>query len=215
MKLYLKLSSALIVLFISSCSNSPYKYLIQQKDTDSSALRFKPEYEKTLYRCLVNGNVIFKKYHLSGLLLFKKSENGTVRAVFQNEIGITFFDFEWGSNGSFKVNAIINKLDKPVVINVLRKDMEMLLFLNVDKEHEKKFLRDRGKELYNCFSLEKGSNCYVSKDDQLLRIENIGKKNIVTTVKIGEKNSLNSMPNSVFFDHHKAKFTIQLTKIKN
>lgn len=216
MNLYLRLSSAFIVLLLFSCSNSPYKQLtIQDSKEQKTILRYQPEYDKTLYRCLVNGNVIFKKYHLSGLLLFKKGENGTVRAVFQNEIGIAFFDFEWDDNGNFKVNNIISKLDKAVVVNVLRKDLEMLLFLNVDKKEEKYYVKDRGKELYSCFSLGEGSNCYVTSAGKLVRMENIGKKNIVTTVDIGEKKELNSMPESVFFNHHKAKFTIQLTKIKN
>ena len=91
---FLRLNSLILLLF-ASCS-APYRHLKQQPADNQSALRFKPVFEKALYRCVVDGGFIFKKYHLSGLLFFKTLENGTVRAIYQNEMGFTFFDFECG-----------------------------------------------------------------------------------------------------------------------
>ncbi len=214
MRTLLKLNSLILLLLLASCANSPYRHLTEQKGVALSALEYRPILSKSIYRCIVNGNVIFKKYHLSGILLFKKMENGTVRAVFQNEVGLTFFDFEWGDEG-FKVNSIINKLNKQAIINILRRDFEMLLLLDLDKKFEKMYSDNRGKSVYNCFTIVGGSICYVFDDQILNRVEHIGKKSMITQLTVTGKSDKQSMPKSAYFDHKRANFTIQLTQINN
>src|SRR5688572_2498070 len=124
MKHFLRLSSLLLI-FAASCT-TPYKGL-QQQPLTSSVYRFQPECDRVLYRCIVDGRFIFKKFHLSGVLFFKQLENGTKRAIFQNEMGIAFFDMEWDSTGNFKVKQVIPQLDKEAVIKTLQKDLEMLM----------------------------------------------------------------------------------------
>jgi hypothetical protein len=161
----------------------------------------------------VNGRVIFKKFHLSGVLFFKTLENGTVRAIFQNEMGFTFFDFEWDTRDSFKVNSIIPQLDKPAVVKTLKKDMNLLLMKDLKKETEVFYTSDRGNEGYYCFNIEKGVAYYIERDKKLVRIENAGKKKVVT-IDIGNKVTETAMPETAFFRHHKANFTIELKKIE-
>jgi hypothetical protein len=124
MNRFLKLSS--LILLLSACG-SPYKHLVELRGTQQSALIYKPQYDKELYRCTVNGRILFNKFHISGILFFKKVETGTVHAVFQNEMGYTFLDFEWDKNDSFKVNKIIPQLNRPALIRTLRKDFSLLL----------------------------------------------------------------------------------------
>ncbi len=212
MKLFLKLNSLLVVLLFS-CS-SPYKKLIVAEKHSSSAIIYKPFFEKELYRCVVNGRVVFKKFHLSGILLFKKLETGTIRAVFQNEMGFTFFDFEWNANDSFKVNQVIPQLDKPAVLKILKKDMNLLLMKGLDLSSEKYYISDRGKADLSRYTLEKGYAYYISEQGKLVRIENAGEKSKVITITLKNKINNAAMPDTVVFDHHKANFTIELTKIE-
>ncbi|MCB0698454.1 MAG: hypothetical protein KDC11_01350, partial [Chitinophagaceae bacterium] len=114
MRRFLTLNSLFVLLLITSCS-SPYKYLIEQK-TSQSAIRFEPVFEKAIYRAIVDGGVLFKKYHISGLLIIKQLENGTKRAVLQNEMGPVMFDFEWQSDGKFTVLQVMSQMNKEAVI---------------------------------------------------------------------------------------------------
>lgn len=211
MKYYLRLSS-LFLLFIASCA-TPYKGL-QQHPAIESVYRFQPEFDKVLYRCIVDGRFIFKKFHLSGVLFFKQLENGTKRAIFQNEMGIAFFDLEWDKDGNFKVRQIMEQLDKEAVKKTLRKDLEMLLMIGMDKNSEIMLGQDRGKEQLYRLKREEGYIYYTVEDDRLVKIENTNKRKKIITVKVGGKTNQKSMPDSVLFDHHKANFTISLTKIE-
>jgi hypothetical protein len=207
---YLRLSSLLFFLFTTSCAG-PYKHLQQDVTNNNSALRFKPEFTKELYRCVVDGRIVFKKFHLSGLLFFKSMEDGTTRAVFQNEMGFTFFDFEWSTNDSFTVKQIIAQLDKPALVKTLQKDMNLLLMRNLHTATEKVF-KD-GEETFCRFDLDNGTAYYITRKDQLVRIENAGKSKVVTITVTGKATD-KAMPAAVLFDHHKANFTIQLNRIE-
>jgi len=204
---YLALSS---LLFLACCS-SPYRHLATS-ETTNSALRFKPEFGKVLYRCVVDGRVVFRKFHLSGLLFFKDMHNGSTRIVFQNEMGFTFFDFEWNQQDSFIVHQMIPQLSKPAVVKTLRKDMAMLLMKDIDSSTEISFKGND--EWYHRFEMGNGFAYYIVENNQLVRIEQAGKQK-VTTLTLQGKEGDQAMPSSVLVDHHKAHFTISLKKIEN
>lgn len=213
MKHFLRLSSLILLLFTVGCS-SPYKDL-QQQNLTQSALRFQPQFDKAIYRCIVDGQFILKKYHLSGLLIFKQLKTGTIRAIFQNELGLTFFDMEWDREGLFKLNKIISQLDKDAVVKTLRKDLEMLLMIGVDKNSEILFERDRGKEQLHRLSIEEGFVYYITNSNQLIRIENANNRKTIVSVDVGGKKTDKALPEKMFYNHHKANFTISLTKIES
>ncbi len=213
MNLFLRLSSLFIILCYG-CAR-PYKNLENKGTPSISAIRFKPVYHKVLYRCTVNGHFLFKKYHLSGLLLFKTMQNGGTHAVFQNEMGYTFFDFEWDNEGFFKVRSIIPQLDKQFIINSLHKDMAMFLMKELQKNTEILYTSRRGKEQYYRYTINTGYVFYITEAEKLKRIENADEKKKVTTIDIWGKKTDEAMPDSAFFNHHKAKFTIALDKIED
>lgn len=204
----LKFASLACLLFLAACSN-PYKHL-QPAQASSSAMRYQPHLTKELYRCVVDGRVLFKKFHLSGLLLFKTFEDGSTRVVFQNEMGFSFFDFKWDKEDHFEVVSIIPQLDKPALVKTLQKDMNLLLMKNLDVKTEQTYRQ--GKALFQRFTLEKGYAYYISDSNQLVRIENAGKSKVITITFSG-KHSDAAMPEALLFRHHKAHFTIQLKQI--
>ncbi|MBS1782504.1 MAG: hypothetical protein JSS78_05525 [Bacteroidetes bacterium] len=169
-----------------------------------------PQFEKKLYRCVVDGRFLFKKFHLSGILLLKHFQDSSTRAVFQNEMGFTFFDFEWNQVDSFKVNQIIPQLDKPALIKLLQKDMNLFLMKGLNAHSEANF-KDND-EIFYRFTLNKGYAYYIATKDTLRRIENVGKKKVIT-INIGEKGTPQSLPLTAIFIHHKANFTIKLNAI--
>lgn len=194
-----------------SCS-SPYKGL-QQQEMGVSAYRFKPDVNKVIYRAIVDGRFVFKQFHLSGLLIIKQLESGTIRAVYQNELGPTLFDFEWNEQYDFEVKQIMEQLDKEAVIKTLRKDIEMLLMIGLKENSEILLTSGRGKKQFNRFNIEGGYVYYISNDGELSQIENANNRKRIVTVNIHDKEADSVMPEKVFIEHHKANFTISLTKL--
>ena len=182
MKAFLKPGSLCLLLALLAGCVRPFKDLRRSPEPFISALQYKPQVTRTLYRCVVDGRVVFKRFHLSGLLLFKKLDDGFTRVVFQNEMGFTFFDFQWDREDSFAVNHIIPQLDKAAVVRTLEKDLALLLMKGLDSSTEQLF--HKGGETLHRFSLESGFAYYVLHDRRLVRIENAGKSK-VTTIALG------------------------------
>ena len=148
------------------------------------------------------------------MLFFKQLENGTIRAIFQNEMGIAFFDFEWDSAENFKVKQVMPQLDKEAVLKTLRKDLEMLLMIGMDKNSEISLGQDRGKQQLYRLNRTGGYVYYTAEDDRLVKIENTNNRKRIVTVSLQGDAAPASMPDTVLYDHHKANFTISLTKIE-
>ena len=205
---------SLILLLLSACG-SPYKRLLPAAGAAKGAdiLKFKPHFpafQKEVYRCHVDGRFLFKSFHLSGLLLFKNYENGETRVLFSNEMGFTFFDFGWDASDSFKVNSIIEQLNRPALVRTLRKDLELLLLKNIQSSLP---LRDKD-TLYYQVPLAKGNAYYIADATKLLRIEVAGRKKVATIYSSGY-GAVGSMADSISIVHHKANFTIEAKKIIN
>lgn len=211
MKRFLK-SSSFLLLFIASCA-APYKGLKEQA-VSSSIYEYQPQFQRVLYRCIVDGRFIFKKFHLSGLLFFKELENGTKRAIFQNEIGVAFFDMQWDKDGNFELKQIMPQLDKEAVVKTLRKDLEMLMMVGMDSSTEKMYYLDGGKSRLYRLNRDKGFVYYTVEGKKLSKIENTDNRKAIVSVNITGKHSSTSMPDTVNYIHHKANFTISLTKIE-
>lgn len=206
---FLKFASAALLLVSASCSN-PYKHL-QADETGLASLAYQPVVSKELYRCVVDGKVLFKKFHLSGLLFFKAFEDGSTRAVFQNEMGFSFFDFKWNAKDSFQVMSIIPQLNKPALVKTLKKDMNLVLRKQVNPSTEQRFrLKD---ETYFRFTLDKGYAYYITQNGKLQRIENAGKRKVIT-IELNDLQGDHKLPANMLFRHHKAHFTIDMKKIE-
>jgi hypothetical protein len=71
-------------------------------------------------------DIRFYGRHFSGLFIVKKIAENHHRLVFTTEMGNTLFDFSF--NGmNFKVNNINERLDKKMVIALLRNDFQIMM----------------------------------------------------------------------------------------
>lgn len=206
----LKYASFLLLFLLISCGKKYQSLAFKPLQAGVSISVFKPVFDKALYRCLVNGKFLFKSFHLSGILIFKTLPDSSTRAVFQNEMGLTFFDFSWDPQDTFQVLKIIPQLNKPALIRTLRKDLELVLMKNLNF-NEAKIHAGEGVTVHR-FELKNGFADYEIKDAGLRRIYVVGKRK-VATISLGNRENKNSMPDSVFVRHHTANFTIELKKI--
>ena len=89
-----------------------------------------------------------------------------------------------------------------------------MLMMGMDNSSEIMLGEDRGKVQLYRLNREEGYVYYTVEDDQLLKIENANNRKKIITVNVGGKATPRAMPDTVLFDHHKANFTISLTKIE-
>jgi len=170
--------------------------------------KFKPPFTVALYNTTVDvvGN------HLSGLLLIKKMPDSSTRMVFSNEMGIGFFDFEFASDGKFKVYSIIKKLNKKSVIKTLQHDFELILMNNLD--NSKAVVKTNEGLIYFIFPQSKGFNYYITNQsgDNLVRMERASNKK--TIVEAVMKNYTGGIPDTIGISHKTFEFNIGLKRIE-
>ena len=202
---YLLLSSCLFV--IMGCG-SAYKHLQKAGGEAGCLQKFKPQFTSVLYTTQVN--VVGR--HLSGLLLIKTMPDSSIRMVFSSEMGLSFFDFEFGANGNFKVHYIIQRMNKKPVINTLRNDLGLILMRNLQTENAE-ILKD-GDSVYFKFPQKKGSNYYITSSNcsELVRIETASKRKPKATVIM--KNYHAGIPDTIGISHTGFAFTIGLKRLK-
>ena len=203
--LYLILSSCLLLLF--SCA--PVHKQMQSATADVHVLqKFKPAFTVALYNTTVDvvGN------HLSGLLLIKKMPDSSTRMVFSNEMGFSFFDFEFADDGKFKVYSITKQMNKKSVIKTLQHDFELILMNNLD--NSKAVVKTNEGLTYFIFPQSKGFNYYITSQsgDELVRMERASNKK--TIVEAVMKNYQNGIPDTIGISHKTFEFNIGLKKIE-
>lgn len=190
-------------------SCSPVHKQMQETTADVSRIyRFKPVFTVALYNTTVDvvGN------HLSGLLLIKKMPDSSTRMVFSNEMGFTFFDFEFAANGNFKVYSIIKKMNKKSVIKTLQHDFALVLMNNLDNARAS--VRTSEGLLYFIFPQAEGFNYYITNagSNELIRMERASNKKVI--VEGVMKNYVNGIPDTIAISHKTFEFNIGLKRIE-
>ena len=206
---YFQLSSLILIAGLFTACKSAYSSLEKTDDVRSCALKWKPVIKETIK---YSAQVKALNNDFSGILLFKPMADSSLRIVFTNQFGITFFDFEFSQNGDFVKHFILPQMDKEAVVNLLRKDFEMLLMKYDPSQVE--VLTD-GTHIFSTFALKKGKVYYVSPVDcsKLIRIENGSKRKPVIQIFLtGEQNE---MPETFVIEHKKVAFTIQSKRLNN
>ncbi len=155
--------------------------------------------------------------HLSGILVFKQQEDNSIRTVFVNEMGVTFFDITFYDD-SYHFNAIMESMDKKAVKISLAKDLGMILMRGIFKNE--KNIGSRYIPGPSCLEKEivlrlkrKGTVRYHAKTacNEFPLIENYGRKKVITVTQT--YSAENSMPDSIFVQHHTVNFTISLKQL--
>ncbi|HLK31049.1 MAG TPA: hypothetical protein VKT28_20895 [Puia sp.] len=193
--------------FLQGCS-SLYNNL-QKTETDKTCLqKFKPKFSSALYSAKID--VVGK--HLSGLLVIKKMPDSSTRIVFSNEMGFTFFDFEFQQDGNFVVHSIIKQMDKKAVKKTLRKDFELVLMQNLENKTSYSF-KDSS-FLYTAFPQTKGTYYYITdlNCSQLVKMQRASKSKAV--VEAIMENYVNDIPDTIDISHKNFQFDIGLKKLE-
>jgi len=156
------------------------------------------------YRAMVD--VLDK--HLSGILLIRLQEDSSLRTVFLNETGTTFFDIAFYPD-HYQYLHCIPGLDRKAVRRTLAKDLGMLICRSIYSSFSYNAsgdlvgdLKRRGRVIY-----------YLSKTDfHCDSILNLGRRKKVVTI-LPYFSDRKSEPDSVSIQHHTVHFSLQFKKM--
>ncbi|MBK7572678.1 MAG: hypothetical protein IPI10_14030 [Bacteroidetes bacterium] len=197
------------LLFLCCSCSSVYKELTKTEDKSCDLEKFRPSYGSALYTASID---ILNK-HMSGLLLIKAMPDSSIRTIFTNETGLTFFDFEFDRSTGFKVHSIFKKMDKKAIINTLRIDFELMLMNNLQFPSKMSF--EYQQQNYYLFH-QRNENIYMVTDsicNSLVRIELASKRKPKVDVTL--LNYSNGIPSIITISHKHFNFTISLRQIEH
>jgi hypothetical protein len=194
-----------LLLLIIACA--PVNRSLQPATADATCIqKFKPVFNADLYGASID--VIGK--HLSGLLLFKTMADSTLRLVFTNEAGLTFFDFEFHRNGDFAVKHVLDQLNKRPVIKTLQKDFEMVMM----KTSGAATTFVENDYFLFAFKNQKDTDYFITNKDcsKLLQLEKRNRNKLKTKVTLfGE---YYHAPDSIHISHRTFKMEMKLKKLR-
>lgn len=147
---------------------------------------------------------------LSGIFVAKKINDSIHRVVFTTDFGNKLLDFEI-SNNSFKVNYVVEDLDRKLILNTLEKDFKLLLKQSfvVDEmfENEEYYI-------YKSNSGKRFNYIYQSKtDDQFIKIIQTSKRKEKLRLNFDSKEG--KIAENILILHQNIKLTISLNKFEN
>lgn len=150
-------------------------------------------------------NIIVYGNGLSGILMAKKISDTLHRVVFTTEFGNTLLDFEI-SETDFKINTIVNELNKKRLITILKEDFRLLF-------RERYTILEQKDEAYSIVYRSKEGTSYndlfILKDKQyVFRIINSSKRKQKINVSFASEDGIYAK--NVLIEHQDIKLKIML-----
>jgi hypothetical protein len=200
-------------LCIGACSRPPLHAAFSDQPAEPGnnylLQKFQPRIERVLYDATVD--VVGR--HLSGILLIKKMPDSSIRLVFTNEMGMSFFDFEYPADGGFVVHSIMKKMNKKAVKKTLQHDFELVLMNRLDDKNAG--LKYAGGELYHIYPQGKGFHYYItdSTNRSLIKMQRASQKKIIVNALM--RDYQDGVPDTIGISHTGFEFNIGLKRIQD
>ncbi len=128
-----KLSVAvLLISLVVGCTPKIYRSMGMQPTLTVSTYRsnLMPVFDSIVQPLYFTADVTFKENTLSGMLALSKEGERSYRIVMMTTFGMQIFDFSLSAD-SFIVHSCMDKLNKKVILNILRDDFRSILMLDV------------------------------------------------------------------------------------
>ena len=153
-------------------------------------------------------NITVYGNELSGIFIVKKINETTHRAVFTTEFGNKLLDFEI-SDTTFKINFIVDELNRKILINTLKMDFKLLLRNKFDVQEQFE------NELFKVFLIKDGKNfeyLYLTKpNNKLSKIVLASKRKEKISIEYTSENNI--FANSIIIQHQNLRLQIKLNYI--
>jgi len=160
MKLLLRISS-ILVLVLSSCVTNTVVKDYATVPLEKTFFEV-PYFSDPAFDYVYKANITVYGKELTGIFIAKKINDTTHRVVFTTEFGNKLLDFEI-SETDFKVNSIVDELNRKMLINTLVSDFRLLLRSHyvikkqLDNNENTVYLTEQGK-MFNYLFISKSAN---------------------------------------------------------
>lgn len=201
----------LLLISVFLCLNwsckGPFDGFTKIKRDEADCLAdLKPVFSKVLYHADID--VIGKQ--LTGLLFFKTMPDSSKRVVFYNEMGLTFFDFEWNQD-RFIVHYCMDKLNRNSVIKTLRKDFELVLMEGWGSA-EPYLYNEKQQWIYPYRNGKEYRYYYAdSTCTEISRLVSASKSKKIVEIELEKR--INGMPAHILIEHRAVHFVIDLKQL--
>ncbi|MBC7844919.1 MAG: hypothetical protein H7Y10_00325 [Flavobacterium sp.] len=200
--------SVFFVLIVSSCSSLNVVKEYNPAALEKTAFEV-PYFSNPEMDYIYKANITIYGNELSGIFIAKKINDTTHRVVFTTEFGNKLLDFEI-SETDFKVNSIVEELNRKIMVNTLKNDFRLLLRNSyvVKKQYD---------------NLE--NNVYLTEESKILNYLFVSKSTnnlskIVNTSKRKERINLffttenNIFATKIVIQHYNIKLRIELNYLQ-
>ena len=204
---YFQISILLLLFF--SCSLPTTKGYLEKEVSKTNIENDYFSNEKTDY--IYKAKIDIYNKNFGGILIIKKTGVEQHRIVFTTEFGNKIFDFQI-TKGVFKVNYILEELNKKVILNTLQDDFYILVkkIIKVDKQF------DAGKEIAYRSHFDKDYDLYyflLKEDQKLFKIVKTSKKKEKVIIVFLKTN--NNIGTKIDIIHQNFRLKIHLNYIGN
>ncbi|HLT52136.1 MAG TPA: hypothetical protein VKZ93_09260 [Arenibacter sp.] len=114
-----------MVLLLMACGSYPKKNNFQKVEKATMDI-INPYFSDRARDYVYKAKITFADKSFGGLFVVKKLDEDQYRVVFTTEMGNKLMDFSFEGN-TFKVNYILEEMDKKILIDLLRKDFYVLI----------------------------------------------------------------------------------------
>ncbi|RYJ43744.1 hypothetical protein [Flavobacterium beibuense] len=144
-----------------------------------------------------------------GIFIAKKINDSIYRTAFTTEFGNKLFDFEISDN-SFKVNYILEEMDKKIIVNTLKRDF--MLLLKQEHSYDNKY-ESSGFEVYKSEDNKRYNYLFLdAESNRLVKLVNATKgKEKIEIIYVPESSIL---ARNIVIDHKNIKLKIELNFIQ-
>ncbi len=161
---------------------------------------------------MFNMQIDYKETNLTGLLIVKPEGENTQRAIFTTLFGMTVFDFEFNET-EFKVNRIMEQMDKKTVLNLLKKDLRTLFLYNVPLRFDAELYQ--GKEASTGYRIKtKDGKGYFLTNVAEKKLQKVEMPGCITQLTLDYQNYSNGFPEKIWMSHPKIKLRMLLERIE-
>lgn len=192
-------------LLVASCGSYPKKQDFQLERSSSKSIE-NPYFSDTRKDYVYKASITLYNRHFGGLLIIKKTADHQHRVAFTTEMGNKLFDFTFNED-EFKVNFILDELDKKMLINILEKDFKVLVASNLIASNSFSYNNNQIFET----EIHQKKHYYYVKDNQLTKIVRV--KNGKEKVLFLFSEIRNHLAHQIKIKHHNIKLEIDLKSI--
>ena len=199
---------SLLLLVLVSCGSNPIKDLTPTAidQTTYQAPYFLDPQTDYVYKT----NILVYGNEMSGIFVVKRTSETSHRVVFTTEFGNKLLDFEIAEN-NYKVNSIVEELDRKMLINTLVADFRLLLRetyqITQQFEHgDNKVLQAKDGNKFNYLYLSKANN-------RLTQIRHTTKRKEKISLTFQSENNI--FAENIAIEHYNIPLKITFNHFKN